>query len=74
MTKKINLAVIGLGNEGCWVIENVLLKMPDVHVAAVCDVYEDRVAAMIKTTAGAEDGAAQGFTDYSNTPTKQMYT
>ena len=48
MTKKINLAVIGLGNRGCWVIENVLLKMPDVHVAAVCDVYEDRVAAMIK--------------------------
>ncbi len=64
MTKKINLAVIGLGNRGCWVIENVLLKMPDVHVAAVCDVYEDRVAAMIKNTAGAEDGAAQGFTDY----------
>lgn len=62
--KKVNLAVIGLGNRGTWVIENVLLKMEDVHIAAVCDVYLDRAEAMAKRTAEAEGGAAQAFTDY----------
>ena len=62
--KKINLAVIGLGNRGSWVIENVLLKMEDVHIAAVCDVYPDRADAMAKRTAGAAGGSAQAFSDY----------
>ena len=64
MKKRIHLAVIGLGNRGRWVIENVLLKMPDVHITAVCDVYEDRVTSMAKLTAADADGAARSFTDY----------
>ena len=62
--KKINVAVIGFGSRGRWVTEAVLLKMKDVHVAAVCDVYEDRAAAGAALTASAQETAALAFTDY----------
>lgn len=36
------MGVIGYGLRGEWITRNVLLKMPDVNVVAVCDEYEDR--------------------------------
>ena len=41
--KKLNMAVIGLGQRGAQITRDILLKMDDVAVVAVCDEYEDRV-------------------------------
>lgn len=64
MNKKINLAVIGLGARGYSVIKGVILKMPDVEVVSVCDVYEDRVQKTVSLISERRDIAPQGFTDY----------
>ena len=61
--KKINLAIIGLGQRGGQTLQNVLLKMEDVNVMVVCDLYEDRIADAIKKIRE-QGGDAKGFTDY----------
>ena len=43
MEKKIGVAVIGLGNRGLSLLEHCILPRPEIEVAAVCDVYDDRV-------------------------------
>ena len=40
--REIRLAIIGVGARGVGQMET-LLQMPDVKVAVICDVYEDRV-------------------------------
>lgn len=40
--RKVRIGVVGLGFRGIPQLD-VLLTMPDVEIAAVCDVYEDRV-------------------------------
>lgn len=42
MSNKIKVGVIGLGARGSSLLEGVILQTPDVEVAAVCDIYEDR--------------------------------
>jgi len=48
MKKQINIAVIGLGARGGDLLKNIYLPMSkeygDIHVKAVCDVYDDRAA------------------------------
>ena len=39
---KITVVVIGLGQRGSGLLNNVLLKRDDVKIAAVCDLYSDR--------------------------------
>lgn len=39
---KITVVVIGLGQRGSSLLNNVLLKRDDVKIAAVCDLYSDR--------------------------------
>lgn len=41
--KKLQVGVVGLGARGQGLIGSVLLKMEDIQIAAVCDVYPDRV-------------------------------
>lgn len=43
MSKKIKMGLIGLGNRGMQLLEEVFSQHPEVEIAAVCDVYEDRV-------------------------------
>ncbi len=40
--KNVKLGIVGLGQRGLDLLENSILKMEDVTVAAVCDEYEDR--------------------------------
>ena len=40
--REVRIAVIGVGGRGFGQMQT-LLGMPDVKVAVVCDVYEDRV-------------------------------
>lgn len=42
MKEKIKVGLIGLGGRGMGLLDLVFLKMPDVEIAAVCDLYEDR--------------------------------
>ncbi len=42
MSQKTRVAVIGLGERGKQLLE-VLLRMEDVQIAALCDVYCDRI-------------------------------
>ena len=41
MGRDITIGLIGLGNRGISLLEQVILPQ-EVRVAAVCDVYEDR--------------------------------
>ena len=40
--EKVKIGVIGMGNRGSALLQDVFSEHPDVEVAAVCDVYEDR--------------------------------
>lgn len=59
----IHACVIGLGGRGYGLIHEVLLKIPGLEIAAVCDVYEDRVARAVECVR-AHGGDAGGFLDY----------
>ncbi len=39
----VKLAIVGLGERGEQLIKDVLLKMDDVEIIGVCDLYEDRI-------------------------------
>ena len=55
----IRACVIGLGNRSCGLIKNILTKMENLQIIAVCDAYEDRVANVLETLPD-----AKGFSDY----------
>lgn len=43
--KKAKIGVIGLGVRGGWLVRHLLVKMQEMVITAVCDLYEDRVQA-----------------------------
>ena len=59
----INACVIGLGQRGRSLIKTVLLNNSDLRILAVCDSYEDRVAAALKTI-GQFGTDARGFSNW----------
>ena len=59
----INACVVGLGLRGYSLLRDVLLNIEELHIAAVCDVYEDRIQKgldLIKSFGQ----CAKGFSDY----------
>jgi predicted dehydrogenase len=65
MKEKVRMAVIGASGYGCGHIR-LLTMMDDVEVAAVCDLYEDRVETALKLCENKYRGAVRvdGYTDY----------
>ena len=63
--KQINLGVIGYGNRGSSLTKDVLLKINDINVAAVCDDYADRVENGIGDIEKASKKRPFGTTDYN---------
>lgn len=61
--RSVRLGVIGLGFRGIPQLD-VLLTMPDVEIAAVCDVYEDRVQKAQERVFKARGVRPFGTTDY----------
>ena len=59
----INACVVGLGNRGFGLVRDILLKIEDINIISVCDVYEDRIARTIDAVKAAGQNAV-GFTDY----------
>lgn len=55
--KKIKMGLIGLGNRGYGLLDYVFSEHPEVEIAAICDVYEDRCerAAKLLTKKGEKE-------------------
>lgn len=62
--KKIKVGIIGLGGRGVGLMEGVLLKLSDIEITAVCDLYEDRVENGAKMTFDACGKRPMVTTDY----------
>ena len=41
--EKVRFGVVGLGDRGYGLLRDVLVKMDEVEIVAVCDVFDDRV-------------------------------
>ena len=59
----INTCVVGLGCRGYSMLCDVLLKMEDLNIVSLCDVYEDRVQQGLAAVEAAGQKAV-GFSDY----------
>ena len=62
--REIRVAVIGLGGRGYWQTDT-LLGMPDLKVAVVCDVYQDRIDGMCGHCEEKQGFRPDGTTDYT---------
>ncbi len=49
MKERLKFAVVGLGARGKGMIEEIMLKMDDIDIIAVCDTYQDRCEDAVKT-------------------------
>lgn len=61
---KFRMGVIGYGKRGSSVTREILLRMKDVQVIAICDSYEDRVREGIADVGKKEGKPANGYADY----------
>ena len=64
MKETLNLAVIGLGNRGYDLLKNSILPQDHVRIAAVCDVYADRIDRAVRLITEAGQPAPKTCTDY----------
>ena len=62
---RVHLACIGLGGRGTG-LANLVASMDDVHVAAVCDVYPDRVERAIDRIDEAQSYRPEGYANYDD--------
>ena len=60
----INACVVGLGNRGYSLIQNVLVNNDDINIVAVCDIYEDRVQKALELIKGKKGVDVKGYFDY----------
>ena len=58
----VNMAITGLGVRGMMLLEE-LLTIPAVRIAAVCDIYEDRMRAGADRAAAAGQARPAVYTD-----------
>ena len=54
MNRKINLAVIGTGRMGSVHVANIVNKVPEANLVAVCDIRLDVAQAVVSTVPAAE--------------------
>lgn len=64
MKEQLNVGVIGLGGRGIGLLQLVMYRMKDINVAAVCDVYEDRIEQAQKLAKKMRRSEPKGYTDY----------
>lgn len=62
--EKVRIGVIGLGNRGYGMLKGELLRMPDVEVTAVCDIYPDRCERAVSAVREASGREPFSTTDY----------
>ena len=61
--EQIKLGFVGLGGRGSG-LANLVAAMEDVHIAAVCDVHQDRVDRKIEDLEERQGYRPEGYTDY----------
>ena len=66
MKTKINFGVIGLGHRGVNLLNDVLVKFPDIKIVALCDSYRDLAEKTAKEIEKKTNYLPQAFTDYKN--------
>lgn len=66
MDRKVKIAVIGLGDRGFSMIKNVISKMDDVEIAAVCDLYPERIEKSISHVKEVVGNTPEGYEDYKD--------
>jgi len=64
MDKKFNIAIIGLGNRGSFMITDTIVHLDDVEIIALCDVYEDRTEKNAKVLEDLGRVRPKTFTNY----------
>ena len=62
--KKVRAAVVGLGHRGYGLLTDLILKMDNVEVVAVCDLYDDRTEEGVKAVEKAYGRTPFASTDY----------
>ena len=62
--KDIKIGFIGLGNRGKSLLKDSILPQKAASIAAVCDIYEDRIEEGIKIVTDAGEEAPKGYRDY----------
>ncbi len=62
--KKVRAAVVGLGHRGYGLLTDLILKMDNVEVVAVCDLYDDRTEEGVKAVEEAYGRTPFASTDY----------
>ncbi len=65
-SSKLNMAFVGLGQRGPYLVAMVLDTMPDVNVSAICDLYDDRlenISKMIRDKRGVEPFVTKDYRD-----------
>ncbi|WP_249435686.1 Gfo/Idh/MocA family oxidoreductase [Paenibacillus sp. Marseille-Q4541] len=68
---KVKIGLIGLGARGMSLLKGIFLKMDDIEVAAVCDLYEDRcneAAELIKSERGVKPTVTKDYHDIMSMP------
>ena len=62
--EKVRTAIIGLGQRGSTLIKQLFLGMDNCEIVAVCDLYRDRVDAMVELIKAQNGTTVFGTTDY----------
>ena len=62
--ERVRTAVIGLGQRGSSLINHLFLGMDNCEIVAVCDLYRDRVDAMVEKVKKEKGTDILGTTDY----------
>lgn len=73
--EKVRMGVIGLGNRGFGMLKGELLRMPDVEITAVCDLYPDRcerAVNAVKEAYGNESGKEIRKEPFSTTDYREL--
>ena len=64
MRNKLHIGIVGMGNRGRGLMENCILKMPDIEVAAICDSHGESLnagAAILEKTGGKKPHILQDY-------------
>lgn len=70
--EQIRVGIIGLGLRGYGLTNQVFLKMDDIRITAVCDIYQDRVERVADLVENAGHPRPYETTDYKKLVNKNL--
>ena len=70
--EQIRVGIIGLGLRGYGLTNQVFLKMDDIRITAVCDIYQDRVERVADLVENAGNPRPYETSDYKKLVNKNL--